>query len=232
MNSKDHPNNIRDFYSKIGSNGLHKMTEIDHRLDWEVPLLNKLFSECKPGPLLDVGCGNGRVSIPLAEHGFIIDGLDLVPDFILEANKEALSRKVECQFFVNDAFHLQNFDKLYKGIFMMWGTFRHILEKDRQVELLKILLKHMDVGGILLVDTIDEERLSCAENLDNKFQKRLDNEKQGVVKVFHKDTNGITYAFQFTEDILYKCFISAGFSKVYRLEVEKDLSRLVIVGVK
>ncbi|QUW23941.1 class I SAM-dependent methyltransferase [Sporosarcina sp. Marseille-Q4063] len=30
------------------------------------------------GPILDVACGAGRFTIPLAEHGFDITGLDIV----------------------------------------------------------------------------------------------------------------------------------------------------------
>src|SRR5207302_4527094 len=34
------------------------------------------------GPILDIGCGTGRVALPLAEAGFDVTGLDTDPDLV------------------------------------------------------------------------------------------------------------------------------------------------------
>lgn len=34
------------------------------------------------GPLLEIGCSTGRVSIPIARQGFVVTGLDIVPGML------------------------------------------------------------------------------------------------------------------------------------------------------
>lgn len=233
MEQKDSAKKIRKFYRDIGNSGIYQMTEVDHRLEWEIPLLQSLFLKSNGKQLLDIGCGNGRIAIPLAKLGYKIDGIDLVPEFIHEAKKQAVEYKLDCEFFVKDAFDMNSWDKCYHGVFMMWGTFRHILDKQRQIDLLKVIFEMMTFNGMLVIDTIDEERLKEAPNLNNQYQKRLDyNKKSNVVAVLHKETGNKTYAFQFTEKKLFDLLDSVGFTQIRRIEVNKDLSRLVMVGVK
>lgn len=37
------------------------------------------------GPVLDLGCGTGRITIPLARYGVAITGLDVVPEMLARA---------------------------------------------------------------------------------------------------------------------------------------------------
>ena len=50
--------------------------------------------------ILDVGCGYGRIAIPLAELGYQIKGLDLSPQLIAEAQEEATKRGLDIEFSV------------------------------------------------------------------------------------------------------------------------------------
>jgi cyclopropane fatty-acyl-phospholipid synthase-like methyltransferase len=46
--------------------------------------------KCKPGAhVLDVPCGNGRLSFELAKHGYRVTGVDISEEFIEEANGSA-----------------------------------------------------------------------------------------------------------------------------------------------
>ena len=41
------------------------------------------------GPILELGCGTGRVTIPLASNGFEVVGIDISPSMIQRANANA-----------------------------------------------------------------------------------------------------------------------------------------------
>ena len=41
------------------------------------------------GPVLDLGCGSGRIAIPLAQKGVDITGLDVVPGLLAQAKRKA-----------------------------------------------------------------------------------------------------------------------------------------------
>ena len=41
------------------------------------------------GPVLEIGCGTGRVTIPIAQLGFPVTGLDIVPGMIERARRKS-----------------------------------------------------------------------------------------------------------------------------------------------
>lgn len=58
------------------------------------PEVQALVAELPPGRALDLGCGYGRTSIYLAQHGWQVDGIDFVPEAIAEAKERATAAGV------------------------------------------------------------------------------------------------------------------------------------------
>jgi len=52
----------------------------------------------KDKKILDLACGYGRLTIPLAKKGYNIEGIDLAPNFIKDAKKIAKKEKVNIKF--------------------------------------------------------------------------------------------------------------------------------------
>jgi ubiquinone/menaquinone biosynthesis C-methylase UbiE len=78
--------------------------------------------------VLDVGCGAGRTSIPLAEQGFKVVGIDLSQTMVTVARQQAELANVEIDFQVMDATNLQfppdSFDVVlfsYNGLELLPG---------------------------------------------------------------------------------------------------------------
>ena len=65
----------------------------DGTLPWDQPLpppeVVALTDHLPPGRALDLGCGAGRTSIYLAQHGWTCDGVDFVPEAIQLARTRA-----------------------------------------------------------------------------------------------------------------------------------------------
>ncbi len=51
-----------------------------------------------PGRALDLGCGFGRASIYMANHGWLVDAVDFVPEAIAEARKRADEASLQIRF--------------------------------------------------------------------------------------------------------------------------------------
>lgn len=62
-----------------------------------------------PGRALDLGCGSGTDSVYLAEHGWEVTGVDMVPEALDLARQRAGAFSVSARFVEGDVTHLQDF---------------------------------------------------------------------------------------------------------------------------
>jgi len=81
------------------------------------------------GPVLELGCGTGRITIPLAENGIDITGLDVVPGMIAHARQKAGNLPI--RWIVDDvrSFHL---GRSFRLIFETGSVFQHLLTLSDQ----------------------------------------------------------------------------------------------------
>ena len=71
----------------------------------ELPLLRK-FLRRHPGQALELGCGSGRLLLPLLEEGFQIEGLDNAPEMIALCQAAAKERGLSPTLHTGDLFAL------------------------------------------------------------------------------------------------------------------------------
>jgi SAM-dependent methyltransferase len=85
----------------------------------------KLSAEV-PGPILDLGCGTGRITLALAGSGLEVTGLDLSPEMLARARSKDTEHKVE--WIQGDA---RSFDlmRTFALIIETGGTFQHLLAR-------------------------------------------------------------------------------------------------------
>jgi len=110
------------------------------------------------GPILEVGCGSGRVTLPLARAGAEIVGLDLDTDLLalarakLAQEDRAIRDRVELI-----EMEMSNFDlgRQFAQIHIPYRTFQHLLTPIDQIKVLDGLAEHLEEGGLLLFDTFD-----------------------------------------------------------------------------
>ncbi len=79
------------------------------RAGGEVDALTRLFAEFgvpDEGSVLDLACGVGRHSVPLARRGYEVTGVDISPLFIEKAREYAASEGVDARFEVGDALYV------------------------------------------------------------------------------------------------------------------------------
>jgi len=80
----------------------------------EVDFLLRELGLPERGAVLDVGCGTGRHSIELAERGYAVTGLDLSPEMLALAKREADTRNVRVEWVRGDAADF-SFPKRFDG---------------------------------------------------------------------------------------------------------------------
>src|SRR5687767_4746920 len=68
----------------------------------DVRLITKLLALRRGKSVLDVPCGMGRISIPLAKRGFRVTGVDFMADYLAKGERDAKRASVKVRFVQSD----------------------------------------------------------------------------------------------------------------------------------
>lgn len=114
------------------------------------------------GPVLDLACGTGRVSLPLAKAGFEVVGLDL-SRFMLEiAKRKAASLSVSRHpEFVHGSMERFDLGRRFRLALIPFRSFQHLLTPEAQRRSLECIRRHLRPGGRLIVNLFDPRLEFC-----------------------------------------------------------------------
>lgn len=107
------------------------------------------LDRCEDLDVLDVGCGVGRWSLPLARRGNRVVGIDISSRMVDFAAAAAGSAGLDCEFLVRDATSLDlctDFD-----LVLSVTVLQHILELERLQAAVANLARHLRPGGTLVL---------------------------------------------------------------------------------
>lgn len=96
--------------------------------------------------LLDIGCGAGWTTVFLAESGYEVTGLDIVPDNVEVGNKRIERLGLKAKIIIGDMDKLLIANKKYDGI-LIFDSLHHTV---RQEEVIKRVSKHLKKNGWVL----------------------------------------------------------------------------------
>ncbi len=117
------------------------------------------------GQILEIGCGTGRILIPIAKEGLKITGLDLSENMLSVCREKLSKLDVETQ---NNATLVQgnmtDFDiqEKFDLITIPFRAFQHLITRDMQESCLKCVHNHLTDNGRLVFDTfhVDYSRIN------------------------------------------------------------------------
>jgi trans-aconitate methyltransferase len=114
-------------------------------IDFVVDILTATQGEFAPAVGLDVGCGVGRLTCPMASHCGRVIGLDVSPGMIAQARREVARRRLDNIVFAEGVDQLPRVDWINSYI-----VFQHIVPREGYA-LLAGLLDLLNPGGFLSV---------------------------------------------------------------------------------
>lgn len=101
------------------------------------------------GPVLEVGCGTGRILIPTAQAGIEIDGLDFTPQ-LLDIARSKLTPELVGRVTLHQG-DMRDFElpRRYRLITVPFRPLQHLVTIDDQVRALSSMHRHLEPGGFL-----------------------------------------------------------------------------------
>lgn len=132
--------------------------DIHNSSEEEVETILSLL-ELEPGArILDLCCGYGRHSIPLAERGFSVVGLDASPVMLEKAAQNARSKGVEVDWVLGDMRSIP-FDSEFDAVINLFTSFGYFDFETDDFAVLEEIEKVLKPEGRFLIDIVNRDSL-------------------------------------------------------------------------
>ena len=123
--------------------------DMEDQSDTGVAFYTALAQETN-GAVLEIACGTGRVSIPIARLGFAVTGLDIVPGMLAQARRK--SADLPMRWVEADA-RTFDLDEQFGLIFLTGNAFQGFVTNADQAALLGRVFAHLDAEGLFAFET-------------------------------------------------------------------------------
>lgn len=114
--------------------------------------------KARPGRVLEIGCGTGRVLIPIAQAGVEVTGLDASPDMLcvlrrkMSALDEPVRKRVEL---IEDDMTCFDLSRRFSLVMIPCRAFLHLLTVEEQRQALRCIREHLADDGRLIMNVFD-----------------------------------------------------------------------------
>jgi SAM-dependent methyltransferase len=124
-------------------------------------------------PILELGCGTGRLLVPLAQAGYDVSGIDSSPAMIELAHERLAAEGLpEVNARVGDMCVPDHYpNSHFRLVFAAFNAFLHLETRQEQLAALAAARRVLHHNGLLIVD-IFQPTPAVLQNLDDQF--RLD----------------------------------------------------------
>lgn len=137
------------------------------------------LARSNPGEVLELACGTGLTTIPLAKAGITMTGVDISSAMLAYARLKAEGLNVT--FMEGDARTFES-DKKFSMIYLTGNAFQAFLSEQDQVNLLTTVHRHLRPHGIFAFETRNPEGTDLSDQEETEWGAFID--KDGVnVKV-------------------------------------------------
>ena len=128
----------------------------DERSEAEAAFVIRALDLKQGDRVLDLCCGTGRHSVPLARAGLVVTGLDMSEEYLSQARSAARKAGVKVRFVCGDMRAIPfrgEFDAVV-NMFTAFGYFDEEVDDQRVIESVAASLK---LGGMLLLDMLNRD---------------------------------------------------------------------------
>ena len=117
----------------------------------DLPFYKRWMPKNKDARILELCCGTGRLTIPIAKDGYNISGVDHTPSMLEQAKVKASKEDIDIEFIQGDIRTLDLTEK-FDLIFIPFNSIHHIYKNEDLFKTFDVVKKHLKDGGTFILD--------------------------------------------------------------------------------
>jgi SAM-dependent methyltransferase len=152
--------------------GIYRHIFTAERSEQEVAFAERILALAPRALVLDLCCGQGRHSVPLAQHGYGVTALDLSPAYLELAQQSARSHNVELETVSADMRRIP-FRNHFDAVVNMYSSFGYLESEADDAEVLKSVARALKPRGRFFLDMLNRE-WAIANYIQNDWHSDFD----------------------------------------------------------
>lgn len=124
----------------------------------ETASISRLLNLAPNSSILDLCCGHGRHTLPLARRGYRMTGLDLNQFFLQRAQEEAETQNIKATWVHSDMRDIP-FKNEFDAVINIFTSFGYLENDDEDMKVLQQVYQALKPGGLFLLETVYQVRV-------------------------------------------------------------------------
>ena len=130
---------------------------------FDLQFYKKWLPKNKEAEILELCCGTGRLTIPIAKDGYSICGVDYTPSMLEQAKMKAIEAELVIDFIEADI-RMLDLQEKFDLIFIPFNSIHHLYRNEDLFNALGCVRNHLKVGGLFLLDCFNPDIQYLAES--------------------------------------------------------------------
>ena len=117
----------------------------------DLQFYKRWLPKTKDASILELCCGTGRLTLPIAKEGYNITGVDFTASMLDQAKVKASNEGLEIKFIEADMRYLDLEDK-FDLIFIPFNSIHHLYKNEDVLNAFNVVKKHLKLKGLFILD--------------------------------------------------------------------------------
>lgn len=135
--------------------------------DVEIPFYRRQ-ALASGGPALELACGSGRLTFPIAAAGVEIAGVDVSPAMIEQARKRSAQQGVSIEWHIQDIRQM-SLGHRFKMAFIATNALQHLHDIESLLSFFECARDHLENDGILIIDVFNPDMSKLTRKVGNPY---------------------------------------------------------------